>query len=55
MDQRVVQLTHTGSGATYTITMAPTNNHLPPGMYMLFAIDSQGVPSEGKFIRIKKV
>jgi len=55
MDQRVVQLTHTGSGSAYTATLSPSNNHLPPGMYMLFAIDSQGVPSEGKFIRIKKV
>lgn len=35
---------------------APTDNNLaPPGPYMLFLVDAQGVPSVGQMVRVAKV
>ena len=30
----------------------PDGNHAPPGYYMLFVVDSNGVPSMGEFVQI---
>ena len=35
-----------------SITAPPSPNHAPPGHYMLFLIDGNGVPSVAKIIRI---
>jgi hypothetical protein len=58
MDQRLVGLCGpspqppcTGSG-TLTLTAPPDGNIAPPGYYMLFLLDSAGVPSKAEFIEL---
>jgi hypothetical protein len=52
MDQRLVGLTFTvGNGVLKA--RAPANGNLaPPGYYLLFILDSKGVPSPGQFVRL---
>ncbi len=53
MNQRMNRLTTTPGGAsTVLVTAPPSANHAPPGHYMLFLIDGNGVPSIAKIIRI---
>ncbi|MEM9089813.1 MAG: DUF4347 domain-containing protein [Cyanobacteria bacterium P01_F01_bin.53] len=40
------------SGNTYTLNTPENGNIAPPGYYMLFALDGNGVPSEAKIIQI---
>lgn len=49
-EQRRIPLTTTG-GTSHSLTI-PDRNLLPPGYYMLFALDANGVPSEAKAIQI---
>jgi len=58
MDQRLIGLCGaapqppcTGSG-TLTLTTPPNGNIAPPGSYMLFLLDSAGVPSKAQFLQI---
>jgi hypothetical protein len=58
MDQRLIGLCGpspqpacTGSD-TLSLTTPPTGNIAPPGYYMLFLLDSAGVPSVAKMIRL---
>ena len=52
MEQRYVPLTFTAGAGTLTAT-APTNaNIAPPGVYMLFVVDANGVPSEAKMVTV---
>jgi hypothetical protein len=52
-NQRMNRLTTTPNGASSVTVMAPPSaNHAPPGHYMLFLIDTNGVPSIAKIIRI---
>jgi hypothetical protein len=52
MDQRFLELPFTATGGTLSV-LAPTRaSDAPPGYYLLFAIDSSGVPSIGKIIKI---
>jgi hypothetical protein len=52
MEQRYVPLSYTPGTSALNAT-APTNQNIaPPGYYMLFAIDTNGVPSIAKFVRI---
>jgi hypothetical protein len=52
-EQRVLQMSFTRSGTTLTVT-APDHHHphghAPRGYYMLFILNGDGVPSEGRFI-----
>jgi Galactose oxidase-like, Early set domain/Glyoxal oxidase N-terminus/Kelch motif len=52
-DQRYVDLsfTHTSSGQL-TATAPPDGNHAPPGWYMLFILDSNGVPSVASWVDV---
>ena len=51
--QRANKLTFTAGDGTVEVT-APTGPRLaPPGHYMLFILNRNGVPSEGKIIRIQ--
>ncbi len=51
MNQRFQFLNFTVSGSTLTV-QAPANANLaPPGDYLLFLVDTNGVPSVGSFIR----
>jgi galactose oxidase len=52
LDQRRVPLTVVSQdGAVFTLQIPTNPIHVPPGLYWLFAIDSNGVPSEGWAIR----
>ena len=55
-EQRVVQMTFYQSGSTEISATAPNGIHphamAPRGHYMLFILNSNGVPSEGKFIHL---
>lgn len=59
MDQRLIGLCGpapqpacSGSSGTLTLTSPPNGNTAPPGYYMLFLLDSSGVPSVAKFIQL---
>ena len=54
MEQRYVPLSFTAGGGSLVARPTPANpNIAPPGVYMLFAIDSNGVPSVAKMVRIE--
>jgi hypothetical protein len=52
--QRYVPLKFTTAGTTLTVTGPPTGGVAPPGHYMLFIIDSAGVPSVAKMVQVAK-
>lgn len=52
MDQRFFEVTFKAAGNGYTATFPNDSVNATPGLYMLFAFDSRGVPSEGKFVRL---
>jgi hypothetical protein len=51
MQQRSIELTRRGE-AGVVLTSPPDPSVAPPGWYMLFALDSRGVPSEARWIRL---
>jgi hypothetical protein len=52
-DQRFVPLSFTKAGSTLNVTM-PGDAHLaPPGSYMVFIVDTNGVPSVAKFVKLQ--
>jgi hypothetical protein len=55
-EQRILHLTFHQSGTTQLTATAPDGIHpnamAPRGYYMLFILDGNGVPSEGKFIHL---
>jgi hypothetical protein len=52
MDQRLVGLSYTLGSGTLTVTAPPNGNIAPPGYYMLFLVNSSGVPSVAKFVKL---
>lgn len=60
MDQRMIGLcgptpetpTCSGVNGILNVTTPPNGNIAPPGYYMLFLLDSAGVPSKARFIRL---
>src|SRR5262249_44239699 len=52
MDQRDVGLSFTVGNGALTITAPPHGNVAPPGYYMLFLLNSSGVPSIARFTQI---
>ena len=52
-DQRGVALTHTSDGLVHTLRAPASPLEAPPGYYMLFALDSQGVPAIAKWVRLE--
>jgi len=50
-EQRRIPVSHTQSQGAYNVNI-PGNNLLPPGYYMLFALDGNGVPSIAETIQI---
>jgi FtsP/CotA-like multicopper oxidase with cupredoxin domain len=53
MSQRGIELVIAGTGAaTLDIETPPNANLAPPGWYLLFILDSDRVPSEGRWIRL---
>jgi hypothetical protein len=54
-NQRFNNLDYKKSDAmTLEVTAPPSGNHAPPGHYMLFLLDGNGVPSVAKIIQISK-
>jgi len=51
-DQRYVTCTFTISGGTLLVTSPPNANYAPPGWYMLFLVNSTGVPSVASWVQV---
>ncbi len=51
-EQRFQDLSFTQNGKDLAVTMPASANYAPPGFYMLFALDAQGVPSQAKIVRL---
>jgi hypothetical protein len=52
MHQRFIKLPMVVEGTGITATVPASTALIPPGYYMLFIVDSEGVPSIAKFVRI---
>jgi hypothetical protein len=52
MEQRLVGLTFTAGSNVLNVTAPPHGNIAPPGYYMLFALNTAGVPSLARFVRL---
>ena len=52
MDQRFVELGFTQNGAVLDVNGPLRATDTPPGYYLLFILNAQGVPSVGKIVRI---
>jgi hypothetical protein len=51
--QRYIKLPIGSRTASTIETQAPAHGNIaPPGSYMLFVVDNQGVPSEARFVAI---
>jgi Domain of unknown function (DUF1929) len=54
MNQRYVPLTIVSQDDSSLTITAPDNANLaPPGYYLLFAINDEGVPSYGKIVQVQ--
>jgi len=51
-EQRFQDLAFTQAGKELTVTLPASADNAPPGFYMLFAIDAEGVPSKAKILRL---
>ena len=52
MEQRYVPLSFTADSGTVNATAPPNANVAPPGVYMLFVIGADGVPSVARMVRV---
>jgi galactose oxidase-like protein/PKD domain-containing protein len=52
MEQRLVNLSFTAGSGVLNVTAPPNGNIAPPGYYMLFILNSSGVPSVGRFVQV---
>jgi hypothetical protein len=53
MSQRGIELVISGAGGgTVNVESPPNANLAPPGWYLLFVLDGDRVPSEGRWIRV---
>ena len=52
MEQRLVGLSFTAGSGVLNVTAPPNGNIAPPGYYMLFVLNSAGVPSVARFVRL---
>ena len=52
MDQRLVELSFTAGAGVLSVTAPPNGNIAPPGYYMLFILNSTGVPSVATFVQL---
>ena len=52
MDQRMVGMSFTAGSGSLTVTAPPNGNIAPPGYYMLFILNSSGVPSVAQMVQI---
>jgi len=52
MDQRLINLSYTIGSGSLSLTAPPDANIAPPGYYMLFLLNSSGVPSVATFLQV---
>jgi hypothetical protein len=52
MDQRLVGLSYSAGPGVLDVTAPPNGNIAPPGYYMLFLLNSAGVPSTAAFVQL---
>ena len=52
MEQRLVGLAFASSSGVLTVNLPPNSNVAPPGYYMLFILNSAGVPSMASFVQV---
>jgi hypothetical protein len=52
MEQRLVELSFTTGTGVLNVTAPPNGNIAPPGYYMLFVLNSAGVPSVASFAQL---
>ena len=52
MEQRVVGLSFTSSSGALTVNLPPNSNVVPPGYYLLFLLNTAGVPSVASFVQV---
>lgn len=52
MEQRLVGMSFTAGNGVLNVTAPPNGNIAPPGYYLLFLLNSAGVPSVGSFVQI---
>ncbi len=52
MDQRLVGMSFTVTNGRLNVTAPPHANIAPPGYYMLFVLNTAGVPSVARFVRL---
>ncbi len=53
MEQRLVGLSFTAGTGGLTVKAPANGNLAPPGYYLLFLVNSQGVPSVARFVRLR--
>jgi len=53
MEQRYVPLSFTAGAGTLTATAPANANVAPPGVYMLFIVDANGVPSVARMVTVQ--
>lgn len=54
MDQRLVRLAYTAAGGVLHVTAPESADLAPPGYYLLFIVDSYGVPSVAHWVHLTK-
>ena len=52
MEQRLVGLSYVAESGMLSVASPPNGNIAPPGYYMLFVLNSAGVPSVARFVRL---
>ena len=52
MDQRLVKMNFTAGASVLDVTAPPNGNIAPPGWYMLFVLNSAGVPSVASWVHL---
>jgi len=52
MEQRLVAMNFTAGSGILNLTAPPNSNIAPPGYYMLFILNSSGVPSLAQFVQL---
>ena len=52
MDQRLVGMSFTAGSGALAVTAPPNGNISPPGYYMLFILNTSGVPSVASFVQL---
>jgi hypothetical protein len=52
MDQRLVGLSFTQGSGALTVTGPPNGNIAPPGYYLLFLLNTAGVPAVASFVQV---